>query len=413
MYPKQLVTLVICFITLHAAAGCNDHTQNTAANNPADTLPPMETQKPNRGYKPAFEGQTRIAGMKTTTPLSVTVINSSLEDPWAICTLPDGRFLITKNKGGMCIVSRDGKTIKEISGFPPVNSAGQGGMLDVTIDPQFSSNRMIYWDYAEKQPDGTLLAVAKGKLSADESKIENVKVIYRATPAYTGKLQYGSRILIDKKGNLFVSTGERSAKEIRVQAQQLNSSLGKIIHITKEGAPVPGGPFANTPDARPEIYAYGFRNPEGMAWNPQTGEIWEAEFGPHGGDEVNIIRAGKNYGWPVITYGEEYSGDQVGEGIQQKEGMEQPVYYWDPSVSPSGISFYNSNKIPEWKGNLFLGCLSGQKIIRLAIKNGRVTGEEWLLEDKEERFRALTEGKDGALYAVTDSGKLYRIGKKE
>lgn len=413
MIPRKLIAAAMCFLALHAVAGCNNHTGTPDQNHSTDSLPPMETKKPNRGYKPAFPGQTRIAGMKTKTPLSITVINSSLQNPWAICTLPDGRFLITKNKGGMCIVKQDGKLDKNITGFPEVVPDGQGGLLDVTIDPQFATNRMIYWDYSEQRPDGILLAVAKGKLSSDETKIENVKVIYRATPAYTGKLQYGSRIVFDKNGNLFVSTGERSAKEIRVQAQQLNSSLGKVIHITKDGKPVPGGPFANTPNARPEIYAYGLRNPEGMARNPQTGELWEAEFGPHGGDEVNVIRAGKNYGWPVITYGEEYSGDQVGEGIQQKAGMEQPVYYWDPSVSPCGITFYNSNEIPEWKGNLFLGCLSGQKIIRLALKNDKVVGEEWLLEDKGERFRALTEGKDGALYAVTDSGKLYRIGKKE
>lgn len=416
MNAKQLIPLMLCFIALHVSGGCNNHARDAHQDNPespADTLPPMETKKPNRGYEPAFPGQTRVAGMKTATPLSVTVINSSLEDPWAICTLPDGRFLITKNKGGMCIVSAEGELLKTITGFPPVNSGGQGGMLDVTVDPQFATNRMIYWDYSEQRPEGTLLAVAKGRLSDDETKVENVTVIYRATPAYSGKLQYGSRIVFDKAGNLFVSTGERSAKEIRVQAQQLNSSLGKIIHITKDGAPVPGGPFADKPDARPEIYAYGLRNPDGLAWNPKTGELWEAEFGPHGGDEVNIIRAGNNYGWPVITYGEEYSGDQVGEGIQQKEGMEQPVYYWDPSVSPCGIAFYSGKEIPEWDGNLFVGCLSGQKIIRLAIDNNKVTGEEWLLEDEGERFRALTQGKDGALYAVTDSGKLYRIGKKE
>lgn len=412
MLSNKLLAAAALLIAINVAASCENKNGSSTQDHPTDTLPPVETKKPNRGYKPAFEGQTRVAGMKTKTPLSITVINSSLQDPWAICTLPDGRFLITKNKGGMCIVTQDGKLVKNITGFPEVVPDGQGGMLDVTIDPQFATNKMIYWDYSEQRPEGTLLAVAKGKLSPDETKIENVRVIYRATPTYTGKLQYGSRIVFDKQGNLFVSTGERSAKEIRVQAQQLNSSLGKIIHITKDGKPVPGGPFANTPNARPEIYAYGLRNPEGMARNPQTGEIWEAEFGPHGGDEVNLIRAGKNYGWPVITYGEEYSGDQVGEGIQQKAGMEQPVYYWDPSVSPSGITFYNSSEIPEWKGNLFLGCLSGQKIIRLAIKDNKVVGEEWLLEDKDERFRALTEGKDGVLYAVTDGGKLYRIGKK-
>lgn len=412
MLSKKLITAAVCLITFNAVASCDNNSSPSIINNTTDTLPPMETQKPNRGYKSAFPGQTRVQGIKTKTPLSVSILNSDLKHPWAICTLPDGRFLVTENGGDMLILTGDGKPDKKITGFPPVVSAGQGGLLDVIPDPHFASNRMIYWDYSEQTPEGTLLAVAKGKLSADETKIERPTVIYRATPAYKGALQFGSRILFDKAGNLFVSTGERSAKEIRVQAQQLNSSLGKIIHITKDGKPVPGGPFAHTPDARPEIYAYGFRNPEGMAWNPQTGEIWEAEFGPHGGDEVNIIRAGKNYGWPVITYGEEYSGDQVGDGIQQKAGMEQPVYYWDPSVSPSGIAFYNSSVIPEWKGDLFLGCLSGSKIIRLSIKHNKITGEEWLLGDRKERFRALTQGKDGALYAITDSGKLYRIGKK-
>jgi glucose/arabinose dehydrogenase len=344
--------------------------------------------------------------------LSITVLDSSLDHPWGICNLPDGRLLISLNKGTMRIETTDGKLDKTITGFPQVDPKGQGGLLDVNISPDFASSRVIYWDYSEPRPDGLLLAVAKGKLSADETRIENPTVIYRATPAYKGHLQFGSRIVFDKQGNLFVTTGERSAKEIRVQAQDLNSSLGKVIHITPAGKPVPGGPFAHTPGARPEIYALGLRSPEGLAMNPQTGELWEAEFGPHGGDEVNLIKPGKNYGWPVITYGEEYSGDKVGDGIQQKRGMEQPVYYWDPSVSPSGICFYNSNVIPEWKGNLFLACLSGSHLIRLALKNDRVTGEEWLLQGLGERFRALTQGKDGALYVITDGGKLYRVAKK-
>jgi glucose/arabinose dehydrogenase len=271
---------------------------------------------------------------------------------------------------------------------------------------------MLYWDYAEQTSNGSLLAVAKGKLSAAEDKVENVEVIYRATPAYSGALQYGSRILFDKQGNLFVSTGERAGNDIRVKAQDLSAAIGKIIHITKEGKAVPDGPFVNTPNAKPEIYAYGFRNPEGMAWNPETNELWEAEFGPRGGDEINIIRPGKNYGWPLVTYGIEYSGEKVGQGIQQKDGIEQPVYYWDPSISPSGITFYNSNVIEEWKGNLFVGGLGGSHIARLVIKNNKVVGEERLLEGKGERFRALAEGKDGALYAVTDGGKLYKIAKK-
>jgi glucose/arabinose dehydrogenase len=373
---------------------------------------PVETKAPNSNYKPAFAGQTRAPGVHTKTALSVTVINTALNQPWAICNLPDGRFLVSEKSGKLLILAMNGTLAKTITGLPPVVNAGQGGLLDVNIDPEFGTNRMIYWDYAEQVQGGYLLAVAKGKLSADETKMENVQVIYRAQPAYGGTLQYGSRILFDQQGNLFVSTGERSGNDIRMKAQDLSAAIGKILHITKDGKAVPGGPFAGKANALPEIYAYGFRNPEGMAWNPRTNELWEAEFGPRGGDEVNLIQAGKNYGWPVITYGIEYSGEKVGDGIQQKAGMEQPLYYWDPVISPSGITFYNSDVISEWKGNLFLGGLSSQHICRLVLNGHKIIGEERLLADKNERFRALTQGKDGALYAVTDGGKLYRIGKK-
>jgi len=378
----------------------------------AQSLPPVETQAANTKYKPAFAGQTRIAGVKTKTPYSVSIVSKTLEHPWAISTLPDGRFLVTQKMGTMCIITSAGKIVKKINGLPAVVPDGQGGLLDVAIDPQFASNRMIYWDYSEQTAGGTLLAIAKGKLAADESKVENIQVIYRATPAYKGSLQFGSRIVFDKSGNLFVTTGERSGTDIRMKAQALDAAIGKVIHITKTGKPVPGGPFAKTPNARPEIYALGLRSPEGLAINPTTGELWESEFGPRGGDEINIIRPGKNYGWPVVTYGLEYSGEKVGEGIQQKEGVQQPVYYWDPVVSPSGIVFYNSNVIPEWKGNLFVGGLSSTHIARLVIKNNKVVGEERLLKSEGERFRALAVGKDGALYAVTDGGRMYRIAKK-
>lgn len=372
----------------------------------------VETQPANSNYKPAFAGQTRIGAVKTKTAVGAQVLNNTLDHPWGISLLPDGRFLISQKMGTMCIITPAGKVVKKITGLPAVVADGQGGLLDVAVDPQFARNRMIYWDYAEQTPDGTLLAVAKGRLSADESKIENIKVIYRATPAYKGSLQFGSRIVFDKKGNLFVSTGERSGMDIRMQAQSLSSSLGKIIHITKEGKAVAGGPFAKTAKARPEIYAYGLRSPEGLTMHPVTGELWESEFGPRGGDEINIIRRGMNYGWPLVSYGIEYSGEKVGAGIQQKAGTQQPVYYWDPVVSPCGIVFYNSNVIPEWKGNLFVGGLSSTHIARLVIKNNKVVGEERFLKAEGERFRALTVGKDGALYAVTDSGKFYRLGKK-
>ncbi|RFZ84257.1 PQQ-dependent sugar dehydrogenase [Mucilaginibacter terrenus] len=377
----------------------------------AQTGAPVETSAPNSDYKPAFPGQTRAPGVKTTAAYKATIINSDLKQPWGLCVLPDGRFLVTQKGGSMIILKANGQVDKKITNLPDVVAQGQGGLLDVNIDPGFASNRMIFWDYAESGSDGYTLAIAKGKLSADESSITNIQVIYRATPAYKGTLQYGSRILFDKKGNLFVSTGERSGNDIRMKAQDLGASIGKVIHITKEGKAVAGGPFAGKAGALPEIFAYGFRNPEGMTWNPATGELWEAEFGPRGGDEINIIRAGNNYGWPVVTYGIEYSGSKVGEGIQQKEGVTQPVYYWDPSISPAGITFYTGNIIPEWKGNLFVGGLGGSHIARLIIKNNKVVGEERLLKDKGERWRALNTGKDGALYGVTDSGKLYRIGK--
>lgn len=372
---------------------------------------PVETNDPTADFKPAFEGQTRVAGVKTKTPLDISIINGKLENPWAISVLPNGSFLITQKQGTMVILTADGKLNKKITGLPKVDASGQGGLLDVTLDPDFAKNRMVYWAYSEPQDKGVLLAIAKGKLSVDETRIENQKVIYRATPAHTGKLQYGSRIVFDKNGNLFVSTGERSDREIRIQAQYLNSSLGKILHLTTDGKPVPNGPFAGKTDARPEIYAYGLRNPDGLAINPQTGDLWEAEFGPRGGDEVNIIKPGKNYGWPIITYGIEYSGKKVGDGIQQKEGMEQPVYYWNPVISPGSMAFYNSNVIPEWKGNLFVAGLSGSHISRLVIKDNRIVGEERLLEGKGERFRDLVE-KDGVFYVVTDNGNLYRIAKK-
>jgi glucose/arabinose dehydrogenase len=270
---------------------------------------------------------------------------------------------------------------------------------------------MVYWVFSEKQPNANLTAVAKGKLADDEKSIQNATVIYRATPAHNSTLHYGGRILFDKTGNIIFSTGERSDLETRPQAQYLNSSLGKVIRITTDGKAAPGNPFENQKDARPELYSYGHRNVQGLAINPATGDLWEAEFGPRGGDEINLIQPGKNYGWPIITYGIEYAGPKIGDGIQQKEGMEQPVYYWDPVISPSGITFYSGDEIPEWKNNLFVASLSGQHIDRLVIKDNKVVGEERLLSDQSQRFRDITQGKDGALYAVTDDGRLYRIGK--
>jgi aldose sugar dehydrogenase len=376
-------------------------------------MPPVETRKPNSDYKPAFAGQTRIGSVKTTTPYTVTILTHSLKRPWGIGMLPDGRLLVTEKGGGMRIVTLKGEVSDAITGFPEVNPSGQGGMLDVAVDPDFKKNRMLYWTFSERTPEGNLTAVAKGSLSADEKEIQNAKVIYRATPAYNGNLHYGGRLLIDPAGNLVISTGERSDLATRPQAQQLNSALGKIIRVTKDGQPAPGNPFIGKENVRPELYSYGHRNVQGLAFHPQTGDLWESEMGPRGGDEINRIQPGHNYGWPVIGYGLEYSGQKVGEGITLKDGMEQPVYYWDPVLSPSGITFYSGDQIPEWKNNLFVAGLNSNHIARLVIQNNSVTGEERLLANEGQRFRDVAEGKDAALYAVTDEGRLYRIARKD
>ncbi|NII26556.1 PQQ-dependent sugar dehydrogenase [Pseudoflavitalea sp. X16] len=410
---------MLTYVSLIAIA-CNDskpklaNTSNADTTQAADTTggKPVETKAPNTNYKPAFAGQTRIRSVKTQTPYEATIVTKDLDKPWGITSLPDGRFLITQKEGTMRIAAADGKLSAPITGIPAVNSRGQGGLLGLTIDPSFDKNRMVYWAFSENVQGGTLTSVAKGKLSADEKKIENAAVIYRATPAYDGDLHYGGRILFDKQGNLMVSTGERSDRETRPQAQWLNSGLGKVIRITTDGKPASGNPFAGNSNARPEIYSYGHRNVQGLAWHPETGDLWEGEFGPRGGDEINLIRPGKNYGWPIITYGIEYGGEEVPGGITQKEGLEQPVYYWDPVVSPSGMTFYNGDAMPEWKNNLFVAALNTPHLVRLVIENNKVTGEERLLEKERERFRDVTVGKDGALYAVTDGGRLYRMGKK-
>jgi glucose/arabinose dehydrogenase len=374
-------------------------------------LAPVETKAPNSDYKPAFAGQTRVAGVKTKTAFQGKLLSSDLKSPWGIAMLPDGRFLITEKRGQMRLATPEGQVSEPITGLPEVNPAGQGGLLGLAIDPAFGSNRMVYWLFSEKTDEGNLTAVAKGKLSADEKSIQDVTVIYRATPAFKSNLHYGGRIVIDKTGNLIISTGERSSMESRPQAQHLNSALGKIIRITKDGKPAAGNPFAGKPDSRPELYSYGHRNVQGLAINPETGDLWNNEFGPRGGDEINLVQPGKNYGWPTITYGIEYGGSKVGDGITQKDGLTQPVYYWDPVISPSGMIFYTGDNMPEWKNNLFISSLSGQHVARLIIKDNKVVGEERLLSELVQRFRDITQGKDGALYAVTDQGRLYRIGK--
>ena len=412
MKMKKVFVLAILPVVVYTT-GCNNSNGTSQYDNGGDTskFPPVETKKANTKYKPAFKGQTRIDGVKTSTPYKVDKLAGGVGRPWAVVPMPDGRLLITEKSGYMEIRTNNGALVKKITGFPAVDDDGQGGMLDVAPDPAFTKNKIIYWSYSESYGSGNLTAVAKGTLNEAAGTIDNPVVIFRATPALRSGLHFGSRLLFGKDGYLYVTGGERSILEGRAQAQLLSSGLGKIFRITKEGKPAPGNPFLSKPGVMPEIYAYGIRNAQSLDMHPVTGEIWEAEFGPRGGDELNLLKPGRNYGWPVITYGIEYGGDRIGDGIQQKEGMEQPVYYWDPVLSPSGMCFYKGKAIPEWENNLFIGGLSSTHIARLVIQNNKVVGEERLLADKYERFRDVA-CDNGMLYAVTDSGNLYRISKK-
>lgn len=405
------ITALIAVLFLFSSASCDERKTNNEQETPEQMLPPVETQDPNTSYKPAFDGQTRIAGVKTETPYSVTTLTSELESPWAVVELPDGRLAITEKGGTMRIVTKEGAVSEAITGFPEVDHRNQGGLLDVAPAPDFETSRLLYFSLAERTSEGSLTAVGKGRLSDDELVIENFTIIYRAIPYFDNSMHFGSRLTFDNAGNIFVTTGERSSLETRYNAQKLETAHGKVLHITPEGQPVDGNPFLNTPGVLPEIYSYGHRNPQGLDIHPTTGEIWISEMGPRGGDEINLIKPGKDYGWPTITYGIEYNGNTIGDGITQHEGMEQPVYYWDPVLSPGGMTFYSSNAIPEWENNLFIGGLSSKHIARLVIRDNKVVGEERLLEDQNERIRDVEEGSDGALYAVTDSGKLFRIAK--
>lgn len=380
----------------------------------SNTNPPVETSaKVAPNQTPAFTEQTRVPGVKTTTAYKVSVITSNLSYPWGLVFMPDGRMMVTEKPGRIRIVTSTGTVGDAITGVPAVNYTGESGLLSLALDPDFATSRLVFWTFTESVTGGVTMSVARGKLSADERSFTDVQVIYRATPTYGGSAtnHKGSQLLFDSQGRLYVSFGEHSADDIRVNAQSLSSTIGKIVRINKDGTAAAGGPFATTAGAKPEIWSLGHRNPQGLAFNPVTGDLWESEHGPQAGDEINLIKAGANYGWPTIAYGLEYSGAKVGNGTQQN-GMEQPVYYWDPAIAPSGMTFYTGSQIPEWKNNLFVAALRGMHIVRLVISNNKVTGEERLLSGEGQRFRRVVQGPDGALYAITDmaQGRIYKIG---
>ncbi|AHG88276.1 hypothetical protein J421_0739 [Gemmatirosa kalamazoonensis] len=339
--------------------------------------------------------------------LRVETVARGLAHPWALAEFPDGRWLVTERPGRLRIVARDGTLSRPIANVPEVHARGQGGLLDVALDPAFARNRRIYLSFAEPAPDGSAgTAVARAQLS--DTALTYVEVIYRQDPKVFSDAHFGSRIVFARDGTLFVTQGERFA--FRAQAQDLGSDLGKIVHITTDGAPAPGNPFLGRTDARPEIWSYGHRNVQAAALDPATGQLWTAEHGARGGDELNHPEAGKNYGWPVITYGRDYNGSRIGEGAV-KAGMEQPVYYWDPIIAPSGMTFYTGDAFPGWKGSLLVGGLASKALVRLVLQNGAVVREERYLGEVGERIRDVAQGADGLLYVVTDEedGKLLRL----
>ncbi len=378
---------------------------------PAAAGAPVETRAANApDQRPAFPGQTRAPGVRTGAGLTHAVVASGLVEPWGLALLPDGRWLVTERPGRLRIITAGGQVGEPIQGLPAVDARGQGGLLDVILSPGFARDRTIFWSYAEPREGGNGTTVARGRLSEDGARVENVQVILRAVPAYDGDKHYGSALAFGPDGHLFVTVGERSDAPVRGQAQDLGSHYGKTLRIGPDGT-VPGdNPFVGRAGALPEIWSWGHRNPQGVAI-AADGTVWTVEHGPRGGDELNRIRPGLNYGWPEVTYGIEYRGTPVGEGLTAREGVEQPVYYWDPSGAPGNLTVYDGAMFPDWRGNLLVAVMRDKHIARLVIADGRVVGEERLLTDLGERIRDVAVGPDGAVWVITDepNGKLVRL----
>jgi glucose/arabinose dehydrogenase len=409
-------------VALAATTGCSGGSDTPAVNAGAGTsaehmagdsagCAPLETRQPNApGQRPAFSGQTRACGVTSEVAFDVVVLARGLEHPWAVEPLPGGDLLVSERPGRLRIVSSAGKMGKPITGVPPVDARGQGGLLDVALSPTFETDRTIYWSYAEPRKGGNATSVARGVLSADRTRLEQVRVILRAMPTYDGDKHFGSRLAFGPDGMLYVTLGERSDAPMRPQAQRLDSDMGKILRIAPDGSVPKDNPFVGQADARPEIWTLGHRNVQAAALDPQ-GRLWVVEHGTNGGDELNLIQKGKNYGWPLQAYGEEYSGAPIAGAETARAGLEQPVYYWDPVIAPSGAQFYTGDAFPGWRGNLFVGSLKDKMLVRLVLENDRVTGEEHLLGDRGQRVRDVRQGPDGALYLVTDEqdGEVWKV----
>ncbi len=376
-----------------------------------EECPRLESREPNAsGQRPASPGQTRACAVESDAAFEVGVLARGLEHPWAVEPLPGGDLLVTEKPGRLRIVSGSGDVGQPIAGVPEVDARGQGGLLDVALSPQFEEDRTIFLSYSEPRRGGNGTAVARAVLSRDRRGLDQVRVIFRAQPTYEGTMHYGSRLVFGPDGLLYITMGERSDKPMRKYAQQLDSHLGKVLRVRPDGSAPEDNPFVGRDGAQPEIWTLGHRNVQAAAFDSE-GRLWVVEHGANGGDELNLIRKGRNYGWPLVAYGEEYSGDPIPGAVTEREGFEQPVYYWDPVIAPSGAQFYSGDAFPAWRGSLFVGALREMRLVRLTLKDERVTGEEHLLADRGQRVRDVRQGPDGALYIVTDeeNGELWRI----
>ncbi|MBV9348797.1 MAG: PQQ-dependent sugar dehydrogenase [Pseudolabrys sp.] len=337
--------------------------------------------------------------------VKVETFASGLSHPWGLAFLPDGRMLVTERAGRMRLVGADGRLSQPLTGVPEVVARGQAGLLDVALDRNFAANRTLYFCFT--YDSGGNAAVARAALDPEKAALHDVNVIFRQQGP-GGSNNHGCRIAQARDDTLFVTLGDHFGP--RDEAQNLGNHNGKLVRIAPDGSVPRDNPFADRQGAKPEIWSYGHRNAQGLAFHPTTGKLWEQEHGPRGGDEVNLIEKGKNYGWPVIGYGIDYSGAKIHEGTH-RAGMEQPLKYWVPSIAPSGMAFYTGDLFPRWKGNLFIGALAGQMLVRLTLDGDKVTGEERLLTELRERIRDVRQGPDGALYLLTDSaqGRILRI----
>jgi len=338
--------------------------------------------------------------------VTVETVASGLANPWGFAFLPDGRIIVTERPGNVRIVERDGKLSAPLSGAPAVFARGQGGMLDVALDPAFAQNQIIYLSFSEPGEGGAGTAVARAKLVGNA--LQDVRVIYRQQPKVSGAGHFGSRIVFRRDGTMLITQGDRQA--YREQAQDLSSGLGKVVRINTDGTIPRDNPFVERDGVRPEIWSYGHRSMQAAALHPETGQLWTVEHGAAGGDELNHPEAGKNYGWPVITYGRDYNGRSIGEGAV-KEGMEQPVYYWDPVIAPSGMIFYTGDAYPGWRGSILVGSMTPGGLVRLQMNGAVVAKEERYLGDLRERIRDVQQGPDGLVYLITDNtnGRVLRV----